>query len=175
MKNIFKNIKTVGAVCAIIFAINALPGCAQSMYNIQNTYVYTKQIFPGNIPVGHNGKPLRRGIDTVIIVYIETKAGVIPVWNTTVINGKAFSVTAVEVNDNSIIIGKEKSDSGLVTIKAKRGNRLWQLQLNEQQAITAIPKKPGNENQIVLFGIYNGKQISLPINKPVELLPELRP
>ena len=159
-----------------MFAINALPGCAQSMYNIQNTYVYTKEIFPGNIPVGRNGKPLRRGIDTATIVYIETKVGVMPILNTAVKNGKVFNVSTIEVNEDSVIIGKEKSDSGLIIIRAKKGNRLWQLQFNEQETITAAPgTKPNYQNQIFLFGIYDHKKISIPINKPVELLPELRP
>ena len=176
LKSIFKHTKPVGAIWAIVFAINALPGCAQSRYNIQNTYVYTKEVFPGNIPVGRNGKPLRRGIDTVTIVYIETKAATMPAWNTAVKNGKNFSVSAIEVNEDSVIIGKEKSDSGLIIIKAKKGNRLWQLQFSEKETTTAAPgTKPNYQNQIFLYGIYEHKKISIPINKPVELLPELRP
>ncbi|MGI8951809.1 MAG: hypothetical protein ACR2FN_09530 [Chitinophagaceae bacterium] len=165
----------------IFFAINsfliiAFYSCSQSLYGIQKSYAYTKEIYPGNIPVGENGKPLIHGADTVNIIYLETKTNDVPVWSEAWKNRKPYNVTATAVKEDSIMVGETKTEKHVIIITPQKGNYLWQLQLEAKQLSAENPnQEASSENKIILIGEFHGKKIMFTITKQIELLPEMRP
>ena|SRR6185369_6221572 len=141
---------------------------AQTNYGIKKIYAYYEEHMPGNIPVGEDGKPLKKYPTVIHHVFIETTAKTKIDWKTAWKDGKSFSITKTEMTSFPVELGKEKSGEKEVRISPVKGNKLWQLQLNLQDKTTKSPIK-AKEGEIILQGIYNGKKIYKRIEKEIEL------
>jgi len=92
-----------------------------------------------------------------------------PAWQTAWYKGIKYSAKVLEINQDSVIIGRVKNSNTPMVIKPGPGTKLIQLELTEQGNVKA-PKANG----FVLEGILNNKQVYLTFDNPaVELAPVL--
>ena len=154
-------------MCLLFFS-----SCAQNRYGIQKTYAYLKESFRGNIPVDEKGNALLKGIDTVHIIYIETKKEDTLIANTAWNNQQTFSVAVFPVEQKMLEVGKRKADEKKVFIQSSIGNRLWKLELQPMGG-TNYPPSILPQGVLMLEGEYKGKKFKLEIKNELELLPDI--
>ena len=156
-----RNLLLISFLCPGIFTY------AQSKHIIQNIVATYSVHLPGNIPVDRNGKSMLRQ-DTVYVIYIETASKEIR-WNMAFHNDKSYSIITTLIDSSRINVGTVKSSGENLILRAKSGNKLWQLQL-----VPGEKKLPGHTHlfrgEILLQGIYHGKKITQKIYKQTELI-----
>ena len=155
-----KNLLLSSFLCLGIFTY------AQSKHIIQNIVATYSVHLPGNIPVDRTGKSMLRQ-DTVYVIYIETASKEIR-WSMAFHNDKSYSIITTLI-DKYINVGTIKSSGENMILRAKSGNKLWQLQL-----VPGEKKLPDHTHlfrgEILLQGIYHGKKITQKFYKQTELI-----
>jgi hypothetical protein len=141
---------------------------SQTGYGIKKVYAYYEEHMPGNIPVGEDGKPMKKYPTVVHHIFVETTSKTKIDWKTAWKDGKSYSISKKEITEFPLVVGKKKSDQEEVKINPSKGNKLWELQLTAQEKATKSPLKT-KRGEIILQGIYNGKKIYKRIEKENEL------
>jgi len=141
---------------------------SQTSYGIKKVYAYYEEHMPGNIPVGEDGKPLKKYPTITHHIFVETTSKTKITWKTAWKDGKTYSISTTQVTQFPVALGKKKTNEEEITINPSKGNKLWQLQLNAQQKTTKCPVKI-KAGEIILQGLYNGKNIYKKIDKEIEL------
>ena len=141
---------------------------SQTTYGIKKVYAYYEEHMPGNIPVGEDGKPMKKYPTVIHHLFVETTSKTKIQWKTAWKDGKSYSVSIKEITEFPVDLGKEKVNEKEVKIKPAKGNKLWQLELTAQEKSTKSPLKIKDE-EIILQGVYNGKKIYKRIDKEIEL------
>ena len=141
---------------------------SQASNGIKKIYAYYEEHMPGNIPVGEDGKPLKKYPTITHHIFVETTSKTKILWKTAWKDGKTYSVSTTQITQFPVALGKKKIDEEEVTISPSKGNKLWQLQLKGEQKTTKCPVKI-KAGEIILQGLYNGKNIYKKIDKEIEL------
>jgi len=167
---------TVLKVCAVFMLIfTVLYSCAQKQYAVVSSCAFSKQIFPGTIPIGLRGKPLIHHSNISEFIYIETKDKAIPEWDSAWKNGNLYLVNTVAVKNDSVQLGTDAATQKTVSVVAKNGDHLWKLELTPQTSSdNADSTNTADNNQILLVGKFNRKRVSLTVNAETILMPERR-
>ncbi|WP_207493639.1 hypothetical protein [Aridibaculum aurantiacum] len=135
------------------FLLCSLSACAQTKYGVVKQHGFYRESIPGMIAVDDRGIEIRN-IDTVYAVFLETKAGKASVWKRAWVNGEMYNVLTT-VMATPFIVGMKYDNDEQVTLYAKEGNQLLQLNL-ERAGETAKPKnykKQLASNKILLEGV----------------------
>jgi hypothetical protein len=141
---------------------------SQTDYGIKKIRAYYEEHMPGNIPVGEDGRPLRKYPVVTHLVYVETTPKATIKWTNAWKNGKTFSITTTEIKQLPFEVGKKKINEEKIVFNVSKGNKLWQLQLDESANKIKCPLK-ANSTEIILQGIYKGKKIYKRIASETEL------
>jgi hypothetical protein len=153
-----------------ILVAYSLFSCAQQRNStVDSGYVFYRVQTPGTIAVDRNGQPKKEYRDTVYLVFVEIK-GEAPVWKNAWSNDKMFSVTATEVKEKPLTVGKQIKTAEPILLTPKEGNRLYQLQL-KKQANYVDPSFKVKAAELLLEGSLNTKKIVYIISRQVELVP----
>jgi hypothetical protein len=141
---------------------------SQTSYGIKRVYAYYEEHMPGNIPVGEDGKPMKKYPAITHHLFVETTPKTKIDWKTAWKDGKSYSISTTQVTKFPVQLGKKKKDEEEIAINPSKGNKLWQLQLTAEPNTTKCPIKI-KAGEIILQGLYNGKKIYKRIDKEIEL------
>jgi hypothetical protein len=139
----------------------------QTDYGIKKIRAYYEEHMPGNIPVGENGKALRKYPIVTHRIYVETTGKTNIKWVNAWKNSKTFSINTTEITSMPFEVGKKKATEEKIVLNATKGNKLWQLELTDATNIKCPLK--ANSTEIILQGIYKGKKIYKRIASETEL------
>lgn len=142
--------------------------CFAQNYGIKKIYAYYEEHMPGNIPVGEDGRPMKKYPIVVHKIFVEATAKTKIDWKNAWKDGKSYNVSAIEITQLPYNVGKEKISQKEVKINISKENKLWELELAQQTKTTSSPLK-AKSGEIILGGIFNGKKIYKRINKETEL------
>lgn len=145
-------------------------GNAQVKNNVAKLHAYLTKTTAGNIQTDQNGNEIGTAIEYVHNVYAETTGKYLPQWNMVFTNNGVYAIQATEIAGGKHEVGKLKGQTKTVRIAARRGNRLWKLELVAVKAripadIAALLKR----NDVVVTTEWKGKQFTHTIAKEVEL------
>jgi hypothetical protein len=147
---------------------NQLKNKLQAKNGIIKTEVFLQERMPGTIAVDENGNPMRQGPFLDYKAIVETAPGKQPTFNRVWIDGKSFSVLVNEVIA-PYKVGLSKESQQPINVDAGKGNKIWELSLQEDEVDKSLKKS--NSTGIVIEGSYNGKAFTLPLNNiPVRRL-----
>jgi hypothetical protein len=153
---------------AILFLALPLFVLSQTDYGIKKIRGFYEEHMPGNIPVGEDGRPLHKYPIVTHRIYVETTPKTNIKWTNAWKNGKTFSISTTQITQLPFEVGKKKSNQEKIEMKVSKGNKLWQLELNEAETQVKCPLK-ANSTEIILQGIYKGKKIYKRIASETEL------
>lgn len=143
--------------------------CLTLKYQAQKIWLFSKTQYSGNAPVDRDGKALKGYVETLLCFLEVSKNKPSPIWQTAWYKGVKYSVNVLQINQDSVIIGRAKNLKNIVVIKPGAETTLIQLELTEQGNFKA-PKETG----FVLEGMLNNKQVHLTSGEPaVKLAPVL--
>ncbi len=153
-------------ICCLLMVIS---GGAQVKNSVVRFHAYIQETVAGNVEVDSAGVQ-SSGVDYVHHLYAETTGKYPPQWNVLYTNKGVFAIQAEEIRAARYQVGKLKNGSKPVWISAKRGNRLWKLELVPLKAripanIEAILRK----NDAVVMTEWKGKQFTHTIAKEIPL------
>jgi hypothetical protein len=154
--------------CIFLIGVS-LGSCAQNKLGIVKAHAYRQLNMPGTIPVGDEHK----GPDTVYRVYVETRAGINFNCIGAQIGQISYKILSSKVSPPiNIGISEETGEAALVT--AKKGNNLWQLNLEKSEPIKLTKNYVGGSKNIVTLKLrYKKKNYTYPISHISVLQPEL--
>ncbi|MES2112431.1 MAG: hypothetical protein V4577_26980 [Bacteroidota bacterium] len=143
--------------------------CLTLKYQAQKVWLFSKTTYMGNAPADRDGKALNAYSET-LSCFLETGSNSEnPEWQTAWYKGVKYAVNVLQVNQDSVIIGRAKNAGNIIAIKPGRGMKLIQLQLTAQGDF-----KTPKAASFVLEGVLNKKTVYLTSDKPpVELAPVL--
>jgi hypothetical protein len=162
--------KLIQSLVLTIFCLFSFCGYTQTKYGIVRFHAFVQESAGGNIPVDENGNPMHSGIHTNHFLFAETTGKTLPKFDTVYTNDRVYSVQAVEIKSGKKSIGKLKDAIKSTQLIAKRGNRLWQLVLNETG--NTPPKKLQSllaKNKVVVTGKLKTTKFTLPIQNLKQL------
>lgn len=140
-------------------------------YGVQQCWLFSKQEFTGTIMVDENGKQITRNSWYRHFIYLETKANDNVKWQYFVYQNKKYHLNANIVNDSAVLVGSNIDTEIPYTIKPKKGNQLWLLNIDSFE--TEITKETF---VLVLNGITNKQKIQFKLKQKTKMLaPDLRP
>lgn len=154
-------------ICCLILCCKAP---AQVKNNVAKLYAYGVQTYAGNVQTDSAGNEITPGAEYVHLVFAETSGKYLPQWNMVFTNRGVYAIQASEVESGKLEVGVLKADTKPVHIAAKRGNRLWKLELVPVKS--RIP--PDIEallttNDVVVTSEWKGQQFNHPVAKEIEL------
>jgi hypothetical protein len=153
----------------LLFILVVSSSCLALKYQGQEIWLFSRTQYSGNAPVDRDGKALKGYTENLSCFLEVSKNNPSPVWQTAWYNGAKYSVSVLQLNQDSVILGRAKDANTLVVIKPRPKTKLIQLELTEQGNFKA-PKAAG----FVLEGLLDKKQVYITSNKPaVELAPVL--
>jgi hypothetical protein len=142
-----------------------------SDYHIKKVWLFSKTVYMGNVPRSPNGKPAVDYTKKLLCFLEVSKGRQLPEWQTAYFNGNRYSVNAVQLNQDSVVVGAERSTKMPVIIKENSGCKLIQLFLTLKQADTS-----NKADGFVLDGMLNNNAAHYKSDSPVvELSPDLMP
>lgn len=155
-------------IYAYSFIIMSLASCAQ--YGVVRSNAYYYEFMPGAIAVDDKGVEIS-AVDTIYSVFLETKKTDGPLWKTAWVNGKTYQVLSSIVT-TPYIVGMRNDADEQVTLSAKPGNQLMQLNLEKTEA-SIYPSKYKSQllqaNTILLEGTRDDKKVYLVVKQPAHL------
>jgi hypothetical protein len=151
--------------CLLIFSI----ADAQVKNSVSKLHAYITKTVAGNIQTDSSGNELTSAVEYVHHVYAETTGKYLPQWNMVFTNNGVYAIQASEVESGKHEVGQLENGSKL-SIAAKRGNRLWRLELVPVKAripsdIDALLKT----NDVVVTTEWNGTRFTHTIAELIEL------
>ncbi|MCO5949744.1 hypothetical protein [Mucilaginibacter flavidus] len=153
----------------LLFILVVSSSCLALKYQGQKIWLFSKTQYMGNAPVDRDGKAVKGYTETLLCFIEISKNKQSPAWQTAWYKGVKYSVNILQVNQDSVIIGRIKNAKTTFVIKPGLETKLIRLELTEQGNFNA-PKANG----FVLEGILNNKQVYVTSDEPaVELAPVL--
>jgi hypothetical protein len=154
---------------SLLLFIFITSSCLTLKYQAQKVWLFSKTTYMGNAPANRDGKALNAHSET-LSCFLETGSNSeSPEWQTAWYKGVKYAVNVLQINQDSVIIGRAKNARNIIVIKPGQGIKLIQLQLTAQGDFKA-PKAAG----FVLAGVLNKKTVYLTSDEPpVELAPVL--
>ncbi|WP_157740578.1 hypothetical protein [Mucilaginibacter xinganensis] len=153
----------------LLFMLLICSSCLILKYQAQKIWLFSKTQYAGNAPVDRDGKALKSYTETLSCFMEVSKNKPSPAWQTAWYKGVKYSVNVLQVNQDSVIIGRSKNSKNIVVIKPGIETKLIQLEFTEQGNFKA-PKVAG----FILEGTLDKKQVHLTSNESaVELAPVL--
>src|SRR6266496_5478048 len=89
---------------------------SQTTNGIKKVYAYYEEHMPGNIPVGEDGKPMKKYPTITHHLFVETTSKTKIQWKVAWKDGKSYSVSAKEITEFPVALGKEKVNEKEVKI-----------------------------------------------------------
>ena len=156
-----------------LFIVLLLSACSPQS-GIYKASAYVREKIAGTIRVDDSGRPLNSGVSEEHLLFVETDSSQpAPLFTTVWIKQKAYGVQPVEIKGPQQAIGKA-ADGSEATLRAKEGNRLWQLVLTpkEETSVTdaSLAEKLQQKN-IVITGTRQGKPFVYAFDKEERLAP----
>lgn len=153
-------------ICCLLFC----QANAQVKNNVVKLHAYVTKIYAGNIQTDSSGNEVTAGMEVMHTIYAETTGKYLPKWNMVFTKKGVFIIQAVEIESGKQEAVKLKGSKKPVYITARRGNRLWKLELVAVKAkisagILALLEK----NDMVVSTEWNGKHFTHTIAKEIEL------
>jgi hypothetical protein len=158
--------KNLRAAILFFFFFSSLVSCSQTKPGIKNVYAFREVRNRGTMAVDENGKPLTPAVDTLNIIYVETDAQGI-IWEHAWKNNKTYNITATQVKERPVEVGKEKGSQKNISINPSKGTQVWILELSPSDDIA--PPKGTNPATILLRYKLKGKRIFRTISHQTEL------
>jgi len=154
--------------CLLLFL---LFGCSQK-YGITKSYAFTRTQTAGTVPVDDQNRPQSKGLKKTYLIYLEMEDTISkPQWDTAWIEGAAFSVEPLKIEQENIVIGKAAADQKEIALSAKAGSVLWQLLLTPISFSTQTSdiQDKTKELAVVLSGTWKGEKVKYKIKEVTEL------
>lgn len=154
--------------CLLLFV---LLGCSQK-YGITKSYAFTRTQTAGTIRVDDQNRPQSKGVKKIYLIYLEMEDTISkPQWDTAWIEGAAFSIQPLKIEQENIVIGKTATDQKEISLTAKPGYRLWQLLLTPISFSTQINdiQDQTKEPAVTLSGSWRGEKVNYKIKGVTEL------
>ncbi len=143
--------------------------CAQTKTGIIKAHAYMQLNIPGTIPVGDEHK----GPDTLYRVYIESRADKNFIWSAAYIGNNAFNIISYKAVP-PVTVGNLTSTGEAAVITTKKGNILWQLNLEKNLSKSQYSKNNARLKSEVILKLRNKKKTHFyKIKAILELQPEL--
>ncbi len=142
--------------------------CAQTKTGIIKAHAYMQLNIPGTIPVGDEHK----GPDTLYRVYIESRADKNFIWSAAYIGNNAFNIISYKAVP-PVTVGNLTSTGEAAVITTKKGNILWQLNLEKTSSKTQYSKNNTTVKEVILKMKSRKKSYFYKIKPILELQPEL--
>jgi len=118
--------------------------CLILKYQAQKIWLFSKTQYSGNAPVDRDGKALKGYTETLSCFIEINKNKPLPAWQTAWYKGVKYSVNVLQVNQDSVIIGRAKNAKNTIVIKPGAETKLIRLELTQQS--NSKPQK-----QMVLY------------------------
>jgi hypothetical protein len=163
-------------ICVELLLLFNLHGYGQANYGVVHSYAFSKEIFPGILPIDIRGKSVVQKSNISNIIFLETTGNRIFLWKNARKDGKLFGITATEIKQDTVNLGKTRTNEDAVIILSEKGDRLFRLDLypkkfSEKDSSSLEIETAG---KIILTGEYKDKKITLEIDHQRELLAERR-
>jgi hypothetical protein len=160
----------ISSITISLIIITNLTACSQQ-FGIVKASAYARKIIAGTIQTDEFNRQRNSGINTVHLIFVETKSNNPSLeWTTAWIDQKAFLIKPVLIHQPKIEIGKSKDDQENVVITPSPGNRLWQLVLSPASSVAdTLPVEAIKTNAVVLTGKWKNKKFIFPIAKEEQL------
>lgn len=143
--------------------------CLMLKYQAQKVWLFSRTTYMGNMPADRDGRVLNAYTETLSCFLEIPSNSHTPEWQAAWYKGLKYSVNILQLNRDSVNIGRAKNARNIIAIKPGRGMKLIQLQLTAQGDFKA-PKVAG----FVLEGVLDKKMVYLTSDEPpVELAPVL--
>ena len=127
---IFVGMRKMKKYCIAILLCTACSSYAQN-YKIQKAVALFTVSLPGMIPEDGNGNKLRPVPTIERYIYIESNYKSKPRIDSVLYNSIYFVSTVDTVYQNKITVGVNTATGMPVIISAKKGNRLWKINLQQ--------------------------------------------
>jgi hypothetical protein len=154
-------------VISIFLLVSVLASYAQSNCNIKKAYAFYTISVPGVQMADENGNPIPPKVDIGRFIYVECSGTRKPVIEKVLYDNKILSATLTAVKGNSVIPGSELSKNNDLKITAKKGNRLWKVEL--QTAGTDSMPEQDCKNIVIKYNV-KGKASILKLLKETRLM-----
>jgi hypothetical protein len=158
--------KNLRAAIFLFFFFSSILSCSQTKTAVKNVYAFRAVKNRGTIAVDENGKPLTPAVDTLHIIYVETDGQGI-VWEHAWKNNKTYNISAMQVSERPVEVGKEKGTQKNILINPSKGTQVWILELSPSDHID--PPKGTNPATILLRFKVKGKTFYRTITNQKEL------
>lgn len=155
-------------VCIFFFTLFILNSCVTSKGLVPQTHSFFIHKQYGIIKVDENGNEVKLKEDTVIVIYAEAINNKLT-WDTAWYNNKVYHVSFQTMSNGTYEAGFNKQTAKPVTVSAKEGNFLYQLQLQLLKSTELTPHPKTELNQPLLRFRYKEKLFFIKTNNPVEL------
>lgn len=150
------------------FILAGLTSCAQSKNGIKKAHGFYAEHIPGNIMADNEVRPAQSHNDTVYLVYIETSNASIK-WLKAWSGTQSFSIQATDLTDNhQVEVGVNKSTEKKIELKPSPGNRLWLLQLTNDDVLSKAPQKV-THGELIIQGRLGKKVFTQKISPLIEI------
>jgi hypothetical protein len=154
------------------FLLAAIAGSKQmqAQCGTRNARAFLEVSFPGTIPVGENGRPLRHAADSTFTIYLESAGARIDggrAW----IGNRSYTVNAFRVTEFPVAPGHDKNSGNAIVIPATASKmwRLWRLELTPvTKGKKKAPAKTGAQKAVLQLSA-GGKQCVQTIGSITEL------
>ena len=101
-------------------------------------------------------------------VFLETKMNTKPDWTKAVVGNKNYSVIETPM-ESPVLVGMLQNSSDSVVLRAKKNNKIWQLNLESTNETSQQNHTAVDANAIVLQGRCGKKKVTYTV-KPLKTL-----
>ena len=102
-------------------------------YNVEKIWLFSRIRYQGNVPNEVVGKQLKGYANTLICIIQINKKRLCPTWQVAYYKGDKYSAEVLQVDQDSIIVGRKKNTNALMVIKAEPNSKLIQLSLTDSR------------------------------------------
>jgi hypothetical protein len=159
--------KNTAVQSLMIMMLATTLACYAQQTVVKTAYAFDIVRIPGNIPVGDDGQPLSKVVDTSTIIYVETASRHIE-WDTAWKDGRVFLLTGIIVEQTPIEAGVSKTGNEKMTLRPAPGNVIWRLQLIPLETVSQAGKR-NRYRDILIRGRAKTKPFWHTITRRVEL------
>jgi hypothetical protein len=134
----------------------------QQQYNIKRIYLFSKTQYSGNVHRNADGSTAK-GYSKTLMCFIEVdKDKSSPAWHTACFEGYKYTVNAVPLNQDSVLVGSKINTHNTIVIKPVVGGQLVQLELTTPEKLSH-PETKG----FLLEGSLNNEKVYYRTEEPV--------